>query len=178
MQKKRGFSLLEILITITIVAILAAISVPSFENIFEHSNQKILSQQLLRAINFARSQAIALGQTVTLCKSNDQATCGGDWGSGYIILANDQVLYSFSNNKFRSQLNWRAFPIYLDHLEYLSSGLPNFQNGTFWSCPKDSGNPSWAIMMNQSGRVRVVYPDASGEIIDDEGEKLACATMK
>lgn len=174
MAKHLGFSLLEIVVALSLAAIIAAFAIPSFTNLFERAAQKILSEQLFRAINLSREEAISLGETVTLCQSENQNTCSGEWSSGYIVLSNDHVLFSFTNKKNQGELHWRAFPIYLDHLEFLSSGSSNFQNGTFWYCPKSAENPAWAIMLIQSGRARLVYPDKSGVIVDDQGEKIGC----
>ncbi len=174
MFKLFGISLLEILMVLFLAAIIAAFSIPSFEKTFEHAKQKTVSESLLSAINFARNEAIVRSGTVTLCHSEDQKTCHGDWSAGYLVLMKNQVLFSFQNKKNQDVLHWRAFPYYLDHLEFLASGKPNFQNGTFWYCPEHTKNPVWAIVMNQLGRTRLVYPDDSNVIVDDNGKILTC----
>lgn len=172
MLKPTGFSLLEILITLSIAAIITAFSLGGFQSLFNKATEDIASKQLMRAITLARNDAIILGQTITLCKSTNQKTCGGDWSDGYIVLSNNKLLFSFKNNT--GQLYWRAFPYFLDDLNFLSSGFANFQNGTFWYCLKNAAHPAWAIMLGQSGRARILYPNAQDVIIDEKGDPLDC----
>lgn len=172
-SKQFGFTLLELLIIVGIVAIILLFAIPSQKSFLSQTNDKIMSSQLLRAINLTRSEAATRGKPVILCKSNDSKSCMGDWKNGYIIISDNEVLFSFQNN-MNGKLHWRMFPAHRDDLQFLPSGLPFSENGTFWYCEKPSVKPSWAIMVSRSGRARIVFPDAEGEIIDS-GTPLTCA---
>ncbi len=163
-SNKLGFSLLELLITLSIIAILAVLTLPSYREFLVKSQDQVMSAQLLRAINLTRSEAIARNAVVSLCKNQD----------GYIIFSADKIIYKFRDISRDGILNWRAFPLDRDKLQFLPSGWPNAENGTFWYCHHAAKNPAWAIVLSQSGRARIVYPDKAGEIDDDKGRALGC----
>lgn len=169
-----GFNLLELLIALSIISILVVIMLPSFSKFYQKSQANALSSQLLRAIQLSRSVAVTQQAKTIMCGSLDQKTCSSDWRKGYIILNENGVVFKFQGIVKNSVLHWRAFPFYLKALEFLSSGLPNFQNGTFWYCMSGSKNPFWAIMLSQSGRARLVRPSESGVIEDEKHQLLAC----
>ncbi len=159
MLKKRaynGFSLLEMLIAFFIIAILLNMAIPSQKMLLTQSKADIIRFQLLRAINLARYEAMMRKEVVTLCQSADQKTCSGHWKDGYIILSNEKVVYTFLNVANQGDLYWRAFPKNQIQLHYLPSGALQAENGTFIYCLPMSKQPSWAIVLGQSGRAREV----------------------
>ena len=86
---QRGFTLLELVITMAVFAILLAIAVPSFRYITTSNRMSGEINDLLGAMQFARAEAIKEGQNVTICVSTDNATCtgGAAWNAGWIIFA-------------------------------------------------------------------------------------------
>lgn len=155
-MRKRGFSLIEILVTLLIMTIILAITIPSQGFFLSKSKADIARLQLMRAINLTRSEAIERGQMVILCGSSDQHTCSDNWNNSYIILAGKNLLHLFDLPKNAGQLFWRAFPKHQHHLEYLPSGMINVENGTFRYYLPHENKPYWAIVINQSGRAREV----------------------
>lgn len=87
-----GFTMTELLITMSIVAILAAIGVPTFK--YVTSSNRIASEinGLLGDMQFARSEAVKQGQSVTVCASSNSTTatpsCSGGtaWQNGWIVF--------------------------------------------------------------------------------------------
>jgi type IV fimbrial biogenesis protein FimT len=170
----QGFSLVELLITLMISLILLAMAIPSEKIFLAKSQDEVMSQQLLRAIYLARSEAITRNTTVILCKSNDFKSCSGDWLQGYMIIANDKLLSTYQNTTTEGIIHWRGFPSGRDSLHFLSSGMVDVQNGTFWYCPDIQSKAHWAIVISQSGRARLELPDANGNIFDSNGNELSC----
>lgn len=89
--RQRGVTLLELLVTILIFGVVAAIALPNMAS-FMQSNQ-ITSQanSLVGALNLARGEAITRGVNVTVCSSNNQTTCGGAWADGWIVVLDTAV---------------------------------------------------------------------------------------
>jgi Tfp pilus assembly protein FimT len=151
-----GFSLFELLTTLSIAFILLTLIIPSQKNYFNQSMSDVMKLQLFHAIHLAQSEAIASRKIVTLCQSENQTTCSGRWKQGYIILSDKKVIYSFVNVVNQGELYWRAFPVHQTQLDYLPSGMLKAENGTFWYCLPHENYPRWAIVINQSGRARII----------------------
>lgn len=169
MAKINGYTLIELLIVLTIIGIISAIGIPSLTAFWHSTQEDILLTTLQRAIYLTRSAAIARQQSTTLSPSQNNA-----WQTGFIITSAQQTLYTFQNFSSNGHLFWRSFPRNQQHLEFRPTGLPNAQNGTFWFCPADKTKPVWAMMVNRGGRARVLYPDRAGQIFDDKGIVLDC----
>lgn len=86
MTKQAGFTLIELLVTMTVAVVLTAIAVPNFKLTFQNNRMTGQSNDLLGAMLYARSEAIALNTNVTVCSSTDGATCSSSaaWASGWI----------------------------------------------------------------------------------------------
>jgi type IV fimbrial biogenesis protein FimT len=87
-----GFSLLELLIVILIVAIFATLSAPSFKNQHQKSVATSGRNLLFQGLQFARSESITRSALVTICQSDPSvsAVCSsGDWSKGWIIFIDD-----------------------------------------------------------------------------------------
>ena len=91
----RGFTLLELMVTVAVLAILIAIAVPSFASLMNSNRLAAQSNELIAAMQLARSEAIRRNSPVMLCPSDDAQTCAGAgaW-NGWIVMvdATDEVL--------------------------------------------------------------------------------------
>jgi type IV fimbrial biogenesis protein FimT len=92
-SSNRGFTLIEMMVTIAVAAILATIAVPSFRNASLSSQLRSSANDFVASTNFARSEAIKRGSAVTMCVSADGASCAaGGWEQGWIVLSGTTVL--------------------------------------------------------------------------------------
>ncbi len=88
-----GFTLVELLVTMTIAAILLGITVPSFRYVTTSNRMSGEINTLLGDMQYARSEALKEGQTVTICRSSDGLACltsptaGTGWEKGWIIFS-------------------------------------------------------------------------------------------
>jgi type IV fimbrial biogenesis protein FimT len=90
-----GFTAVELLATISIVAITAAVAVPSMRSFIQNNRAATDSNALVSALVLARSESVTRGVPVSVCSSKDGATCSGedDWSRGWIVFTdpNDPV---------------------------------------------------------------------------------------
>ena len=84
-----GFTLLELLITMSLAAILLTIAVPSFRYVSNSNRIAGEVNGLLGDLQFARAEAIKEGRTVTVCVSNDGQSCANStsWQGGWIVFS-------------------------------------------------------------------------------------------
>jgi type IV fimbrial biogenesis protein FimT len=87
----RGFTMLELLVTMAVAAVLLCIAIPSYRGLVSRNAMAAQVNDLVGALQYTRSQAVTRGQRVYLCKSSDQETCAknGDWSQGWIVYTPD-----------------------------------------------------------------------------------------
>lgn len=87
----KGFTLLELLVTVTVAALLLATGVPGFRAIIMNSRLVGQTNEFVTAINVARSSAVRYQRNATVCLSSDfdaaVPSCDGgtDWSTGWIV---------------------------------------------------------------------------------------------
>ncbi|MCG6866333.1 MAG: GspH/FimT family pseudopilin [Thiogranum sp.] len=87
MNRENGFTLVELIVTLAIAAILMTVAVPSFMTTIKNNRLITDANRLVSSVGLARSEAIKQGRTATVCVSADQATCTGetDWTLGWMV---------------------------------------------------------------------------------------------
>ncbi len=93
-----GFTLIELIVTVSIVAILSSIAAPSFRSMLENNKASVAANEMVSVLLLARSEALKRRNNVTVCTSINQTTCGGvnekDFSKGWIVFVDcnkDQV---------------------------------------------------------------------------------------
>lgn len=85
----RGFTLVELMIVIAVVAILLGLAVPSFYETITNMKLTSYANNLVGSTLLARSEAINRNAVVSMCVSPDGMTCGGGgWQQGWIVMCN------------------------------------------------------------------------------------------
>ena len=86
-RAQTGFTLTELMVTLTIVAILCGIGVPSFRYVTTGNRLSTKVNALLGDMQLARTEAIKENTSIIICSSSDGATCSGsdEWKSGWIV---------------------------------------------------------------------------------------------
>ena len=84
----KGFTLIELMVTISVAAILLTIAVPNFRTFVLNNRITGQANDMMTALNYARSEAIKRGLPVSMC-AGTAAACTGltDWSTGWIVFA-------------------------------------------------------------------------------------------
>jgi type IV fimbrial biogenesis protein FimT len=80
-----GFTLTEVMVVVTIVAILVAIGLPGFQSSLRSNRVATAINTLTASVALARSEAIRSPGGAWLCSSRDGTLCDGDWNDGWIV---------------------------------------------------------------------------------------------
>lgn len=85
-HRQQGVTLVELMVTVAVLAILAGIGVPAFQSLVAQNRATSAANDLLASLQFARSAAISKAQDITVCPGVSSCTSGGQWQGGWIVL--------------------------------------------------------------------------------------------
>lgn len=83
---KAGFTIVELVITLTIAGILAAFAAPAMRTFISSQRLTTQANELVADFNLARSEAIKRSGNTGVCSSSNGASCGGTWQNGWIVF--------------------------------------------------------------------------------------------
>lgn len=157
-----GFSLVELLFTITLSSILLTLAFPVYRHLILELRLFILTERVSSTLHYAQSEAIKRQSVITICKSKDGKRCLGSWKEGWIVLVNKNSTSSLENAELlrvypalshSDFLEWRGFRSD-DYLQFHSDG--SSQNGSFIVCVHAlSKKMIGLIKISQTGRIRI-----------------------
>jgi type IV fimbrial biogenesis protein FimT len=89
MNRKNGFTLVELLVAIVVVTVLLAMSVPAFQEFIKNNRITSQANRLILAVQLARSEAVKRGMAAVVCSANaalDDCSTDNDWSNGWIVF--------------------------------------------------------------------------------------------
>lgn len=155
-KSSKGVTLLECLITLTLLVILSAALLVSYRS-FAANNQLIVSvNNLVNALQYARDSAITLHTHIIFC-AKDHDACGTDWQNGQLIINGDDytVLRVLPALPHDVQLSWRSSLGKSADLRWRPSGFTDGQQGSFFLYSSASAEAAKIVVL-RTGRLRVV----------------------
>lgn len=163
-RRNSGYTMMEMVMTMAIVAILASIAVPGFKYVTSSNRIATEVNGLLGDMQFARSQAVKEGLPVTVCTSSDGLTCTNtDWELGWIVFLDSnssksvdpgesiirtQPAFGGTDTFIATPNNFHALTF--NRMGYAPTGAANAVNITLHD---STSNPNWTrcIAINPIG---------------------------
>jgi type IV fimbrial biogenesis protein FimT len=107
-----GFTLVELLVVITLIGILLGLGTSSFKYVTNANRVSTEINTMLGDLQFARSEAVRQGQPVSVCPSTDGSGCtASNWQSGWIVFADfngDGAMTAGADQVLRTQKGFRG----------------------------------------------------------------------
>jgi type IV fimbrial biogenesis protein FimT len=148
-SSERGFTLVELMVTLAIAAILMTMAVPSFSTMTKNSRLTTQTNQLVTALNLARSEAITRRTTINVV-ATDASSASNEWGEGWNVVVNGgATLRVFQPLEGGSTLDSTNS---LNTLQYLATGRANATD-TLTLCDDRTGETGRQITILTTGRI-------------------------
>ncbi|MFZ5621455.1 MAG: GspH/FimT family pseudopilin [Pseudomonadota bacterium] len=161
MKTHRGFTLIELMITLAVAAILLTIGIPSFSDFVKNNRLVGYVNEFVAAAHLARSEAIKRRRYGYICASSNQSSCTGgtNWAVGWITWIDDN-----GDGTPQSSELLRVRQALDATVSYTSDGASSFRfdpmgisptTGTLTMCDDRTGEQGRTIGVSNSGRVAI-----------------------
>lgn len=179
-----GFTLIELMVTVSIAAILLGVAIPNFTSIIASNRLTTSANELVTALNLARSEAVKRGQQVVVRKT------GTNWENGWQVFvdidrstsAKENVLNSGTDIELRvysalpASLTLRNNNNFTNFIRYTPMGISN-NLGSFVICDGGSIIGAKLIIINRMGRIRIgTDTDHDGIPAKEDGTEISSCT--
>ena len=159
-NKATGFTIIELMVALTIAAIMMAFALPAFNDFTAQRQMAANANSVIGAINYARSEAARLGATVTV-QSADASTATNEWGLGFCVQVGDPGNCNDPLRRFDINgdvtLDALAGLNGVDSMSFNSRGLFLGDAGAIQLCGQDTDDdPGRTININAIGRANIV----------------------
>ena len=159
----RGITLIELMITLVVLAVLVSVAMPAFGSLIGATNVRNARSSLSASLAEARITAVTKSRHVVVCPSLDQLTCTGDihWENGWIVFLDgnrdaqrqaDEIVTSVAQPQgagttiISTRGRTRAV--------YRPDGSATGTNLTLTFCDAKASTPPSVLVINNAGRVR------------------------
>lgn len=156
----KGFSIIELLITLSILAIIAGLSSNTFVGRIQKESSETIAQQIFHSLHFARMQAIKANQVVSVCGTSDFQNCSLDWTQGSMVYIDMNRDGKFSTEDIILRINKhkpnmaQVTPGNVVSIKYAPDGRCTTRSTLIIH---NNGTPTCKIVVYDSGRARIEY---------------------
>lgn len=150
----QGYSLMELLIVISLLATVLFFAVPQWHSMTQRSATIAQSYKVVAALEYARTLAIKNNQKVALCR-RFTVPLQRDWSGGQVVrnMRDGKILRIFDAVPSQSKLLWSSSFNKNDCIVFTPAGIPDGQQGSFYYCNYRNGEVS------QSGAGKIVVQE-------------------
>jgi len=172
-KSKHGFTLVELIVAIAVVAIITTIALPNLNTFLVKMRVDNEITEMQRLLLTARNTAINTGKNTTVCPLSNGA-CTTNWQNEISVFTADETIKIKDAIKSSDKLQFSS----TSAVVYAPSGrlvTPSVQS-TFKYCPKSNADESRGIDLSISGRTYLSSDtDNDGKDEDRSGNEIACS---
>ena len=175
MKRERGFTLLELMITLAIGGILLSMAVPALQSFTNNAKRSSAVNDFVSSMHLARNTAITTNARVTICASSDATNCGGvTWDKGWIVF-NDfnsnqsvdvgETIVGTSNGLDKVTLTsgqYGNFIMFRPNGRAMNASV-NGNTGQFMVCDPRGAEYAKVVIVELSGRPRLSDYQVNGQ---------------
>ena len=184
MRRTAGFTLIELMITLAVVAILLGLIAPGFTTFVKNNRLTNQINTLIGTLHLARAEAANRREVVILCASDNGSACNTTrWEEGWIMFTDDDIDAVIDPPDGDTLLHYqeplsggnslRATGFDGSNLGVLQYSITGFilstdpQSGTFTLCDDRGNGEAKAIVVNISGVSRLAVDENGNGILND-----------
>ncbi len=164
-QNTRGFTLIELIIALSMFSILSAYAIPNYRTFKQNQLMTQEINRLVATINYARSHSIIANKQVILCPTVTFTECdaGSTWHKGWIVFEdlnfdktfNGEDVMLLNENSMPDQLQAVA-SLHRQKIRFDPRGFAPGTNLTIRYCDDRGSEHGKAIIISNVGRPRTV----------------------
>ncbi len=185
MKKCTGVTLVELMITIAIAAILLAAGTPNLISILKKNKLEAQANDFVSGLNTARSEAVLRNVRATMCHSSNGTSCGGEWEDGWLVFVDDggtpgvveagEEIILVNDGFDHAQYTLRGNNNVDNRISFGAQGYSLGFNGQLILCFDEDSNGTGdfddqnarVAIISSSGRIRTVRPSHGDVTLGD-----------
>ena len=191
-NKQKGFSLVELVIALAVLSIVLSLAAPSFSDSMQNARISARYNEMVSAMQLARSEAVKRNTPVAICARDSDSTCGNAWGNGLLVFvdngatpnsleADEEILRIVEPAQVGTVINAQGSTsasspyIVRTNIRFGPSGISNWRGGGAVQVCDQRGDESMrALFVNLDGGIKRARRDQQDEVITPWGGTLTC----
>lgn len=180
----KGFTLLELMVTISIAGILMSIAIPNFSSLLKNNRLITQNNNLLTALSLGKNEALKRGLAVTLCKRNsagNDCNTGASWTDGWLLYSDQNGDSTMDTNEiirvYEPLATGISLSYALNQATFNNLGFSPGSNGTFMFCDDRGTSFARGLIIANTGQIhQAIDTDSDSDSIkeDHTGTNFTC----
>jgi len=149
-MRNKGFTLIELMVVISIIAIMLAVGIPMFLRELPNYRLREAARQVFQDMNLAKMHAISTNQNYGIYFNHSGATVNGTQNHRYTLFQDSGTIAGqLDANDYKEKENW-SLP------DTITIQATTFANNTVIFRPRANSNGGTVTLSNQNGKTSTV----------------------